>query len=114
MIYLKNITAKQVLRVPVSGLGEGAETPTFVLRSTTDNREVYELAWQEGVQEVDYLRGMITLPDGLPVGEYEYALSEGTQVLGRGVAQVGDYASVTVAPKEEETITFKQYERRQG
>lgn len=114
MIYLKNITAGQTIRVAVSGLGEGAETPTFVLRSTTDNREVYELAWQDGVAEVGYLRGTIRLPDGLSDGEYEYALSEGTQVLGRGVAQVGVYESVTAAPAVQETITFKQYERRQG
>lgn len=114
MIYLKNITAGQTIRVAVSGLGEGAETPTFVLRSTTDHREVYALEWQDGVAEVGYLRGTIRLPAGLPDGEYEYALSEDGQVLGRGVAQVGDYAPVTAAPKEQQTITFKQYGRKQG
>ena len=114
MLYLKKTTSKQSLRVPVSGLGEGAETPSFVLRSTTDNREVYVAEWQDGVAEVDYLRGTVKLPAGIPAGEYEYALSEGEQVLGRGVAQVGDYKAVPKAPKNEETITFKQYGRKQG
>lgn len=111
MIYLKNIAAKQALRVPVSGLGAGASVPSFTLRSATGNRDVYALEWQEGVEEPGYLRGTIALPAGLPDGEYEYVLAEGAQVLGSGVAQVGDYQRVPVEPKDGTKINFKQYGR---
>lgn len=108
MIYIKHKSGKQGLRVPVSGLGEGNGTPSFRLRSTTGNRDVYDAAWEDEVAEVDYRRGTVSLPSGLPVGEYEYELSLDGQTLGRGVAQVGDYRAVPVQASNE-TITFNQY-----
>lgn len=111
MIYLKNIAAKQVLRVPVSGLGAGAAEPVLTLRSATGNRDVYAMPWQEGVEEPGYLRGTIALPAGLPDGEYEYVLAEDGRTLASGVAQVGDYQRVSVEPREGTKIQFKQYGR---
>lgn len=111
MIYLKNKTGRQGLRVPVSGLGEGDGTPAFRLRSTTGNKDVYDADWQDGVAEVDYLRGTVGLPAGLKDGEYEYELSQDGQTLARGVAQVGDYKAVPVQ-RSDETITFNQYGRK--
>lgn len=113
MIYLKNITARQSIRVPLSGLEDTSATPVFILRNTVDNREVYDADWQDGVYEFGYMRGTIKLPAGLPDGEYEYRLAQGTETMSSGVAQVGDYTPVTVPPKEEKTINFKQYERKQ-
>ena len=112
MIYLKNESAAQMVRIPSSGLGEGQEAPVLVLWSTVDNREVYELAWAGAQAEPGYLTGTVSLPEGLSDGEYEYRLAEGRQVLSSGVAQVGEYAGVPVPPKESKTITFKQYGRK--
>lgn len=111
MIYLKNTTARQVLRVMLSGLEDKTQTPVFTLRSTTGNREVYDASWEDGIYEFGYIRGTIKLPAGLPDGEYEYRLAEGTQTMSSGVAQVGDYKAVPVQ-RSEETITFNQYGRK--
>ena len=112
MIYLENTTHLQGLRVPLSGLEDSTQNPVFTLRSMTGNREVYDADWQDGIFEFGYMRGTIKLPAGLPDGEYEYRLAQGTETMSSGVAQVGEYRGVPVPPKESKTITFKQYGRK--
>lgn len=112
MIYLKNTTNRQAIRVMLSGLEDTSATPVFTLRSTVENRQVYDADWQDGIYEFGYIRGTIKLPAGLPDGEYEYRLAEGTQTMSSGVAQVGDYRAVPVPPAESKTITFRQYGRK--
>ena len=112
MIYLKNITARQAIRVPLSGLEDTTQTPVFTLRSMVGNEQVYDADWQDGIFEFGYMRGTIKLPDGLKDGEYEYRLAEGTQTMSSGVCQLGDYVPVPVQPQDNKTITFKQYGRK--
>lgn len=111
MIYLKNTTNRQAIRVMLSGLEDTTQTPVFTLRSMVDNRQVYDADWQDGIYEFGYIRGSIKLPEGLPDGEYEYRLAEGSQTMSSGVAQVGDYQRVSVEPREGTKIQFKQYGR---
>jgi hypothetical protein len=106
-----NTTARQSIRVMLSGLEDQDATPVFTLRSTTGNKQVYEASWEDGVYEFGYLRGTIKLPAGLHDGEYEYRLAQGSQTMSSGVAQVGDYQAVPVQ-KSETTITFRQYGRK--
>ena len=112
MIYLKNTSARQQVRLPYNGLMEGAETPRLGIWSTTDAREAYDAGWHDyGRSDALYLEGWVKLPKGLPDGEYEYKLVQGSQVLGSGVCQIGKYEAVPVQ-KGNTTIEFKQYAGR--
>lgn len=108
MIYLKNTAAAQRIRIPLSGLEAGQQSPRLEIWSTTGNKAVYDLQWTDSQPDRGYALGTVRLPEGLPTGEYEYRLSEGQQTLSSGVAQVGDYKAVP-QQKSNQTITFKQY-----
>lgn len=110
MIYLKNTTTRQVLRVALTGLEDRSAGLALSLRSTVENREVYDASWEDGVYEKGYLRGTVKLPSGLPDGEYEYRLAQGDSTVASGVCRVGEYRAVPVQ-RSDKTITFNQYGR---
>lgn len=111
MIYLKNKTGEQQVRIPWNGLADGGSDtwPTLKIWSTTDARTAYDVGW-EGceVEDALYTIGTVKLPKGLPDGEYEYRFSYDGNVLSSGVCQIGDYKAVPVQ-KGNTDITFKQY-----
>lgn len=111
MIYLKNTTVRQMVRVPLTGLENNEMDFVLAIWSTTENHDVYRMAWEDSAVIDGYALGLVTLPAGLPDGEYEYRLSEGTRMLSGGVAQIGDYKAVPVQ-KGNTTIEFKQYAGR--
>lgn len=109
MLYMKNTTTRQVLRVTLTGLEDRARELTLSLRSTVGNRDEYTAPWEDGVYEKGYLRGTVKLPAGLPDGEYEYRLAQGGATVASGVCRVGEYAPVPVQ-NGIMSITFNQYE----
>ena len=95
MIYLKNNTAAQVAMVPNNGLTAPGVPATFSLWSTVEHH--VRLHEQDVVVDSDslYIPVTVTLPDGLPVGEYRYELAQAGEMLSEGLITVGDYSRAT-------------------
>lgn len=80
----------------------------FSLMSTVDR-----VTYMEDVEVTDmgtselYYRMEIALPEGLPVGEYEYKLTADGSVLSSGLMWVGELSG---SDEYQNTITYEQYE----
>lgn len=78
----------------------------FTAKSTIDlatmvNQEVIDLGTSD-----QYFNLAITLPAGLPNGEYEYTLTDGVSVLSTGLLVIGESAFPSQYNKD---ITYEQY-----
>lgn len=130
MIYLKNTTSAQYVRIPAGGPSEGTVKMSMV--NTIDKGKGYAFEYDPAIYFVDadgayfhdadglqlvvgyvddpshIYRGMeITLPEGMPEGEYEYTVIVDDEVVSCGLAIVGD----RVAPFQENnnTVEYEQY-----
>lgn len=130
MIYLKNTTSAQYVRIPGGGPVDGTLKMSMV--NTIDKGEGYDFEYDPAIYFVDsdgayfhdadglqlvvgyvndpshIYRGMeITLPEGMPDGEYEYTVTAGGEVISSGLAIVGEpKAAVTSYDKP---IQYEQY-----
>ena len=105
MVYLQNITSSQVLLLPKNVEAEGE----MVLRIwSTIDRAGFTLAVTDIPTYRAYYKFAISLPAGIPDGEYEYQLSKDGKDLSLGLLIIGASEAPTQYDKD---ITYKQYER---
>lgn len=106
MLYLQNIQEAQFLLVPRNGeIPEG--DLTFKAKSTIDLTLEMDLQVVNLDVSALYLHLAVIVPDGCPVGEYEYSVQVGSQILSTGLLVVGELNK----PKEyNKTIQYEQYE----
>lgn len=106
MIYLQNTTESQVLFIPKSSPGHDLVL-VFKAKSTID------LTWEvnQGVIDLEtsdlYYNIAVSLPAGLPDGEYEYSLMSGDAILSSGLLVIGENSHPSEYNKE---IQYEQYE----
>ena len=106
MIYLQNTTEAQVMFIPRNG-----ETPrgslVFKAKSTIDlSMEVNQVVTDLQTSDL-YFNLAVTLPDGIPDGEYEYSLYAGEILVSSGLLVIGENFRPSEYNKE---ITYEQYE----
>ncbi len=106
MLYLHNTDEAQFLLVPRNGdLPEGELT--FKARSTIDLTIEMDLQVVNLDVSALYLHLAVVVPEGCPVGEYEYDVRAGDSLLSTGLLMVGEFAK----PDEyEKPIEYEQYE----
>lgn len=106
MIYLQNTTKSQGLYVPKNGaVPEG--TLVFQAKSTIDLDMKIALSVTDSKTSDQYFIFSVTLPEGLPDGEYEYFIGVGANLLGTGLLVIGENSEPDEYNKE---ITYEQYE----
>lgn len=112
MIYLQNIVGSQVMCVPKDGAVISSSTVPkddliFRARNTIDLAvEVNQVVADLQTSDL-YYRVAISLPSGLPNGEYEYTLHAGKTLVSSGLLVIGE----NVKPIEyHNEITYEQYE----
>ena len=108
MIYLQNTTESQVLFIPKATTIPGDDLVlVFKAKSTID----LSVEINQGVIDLQtsdlYFRIAVTLPDGLPNGEYEYSLMNGDIILASGLLVIGENSHPSEYNKE---IQYEQYE----
>lgn len=91
MIYLRHTTEAQSLFIPRNG-GTAEGLCELRLKNTTDKRRAVEAVVDISVSRIYYALA-VTLPEDLSVGEYEYELAIGEDVLSTGLLFVGEYES---------------------
>lgn len=105
MIYLQNISDSQMAHIPRNGSTPSGDMQ-FRAKSTIDldykvDCEVLDL----GTSHI-YFNVALTLPSGMPNGEYEYTLCDDNGVLSTGLLIVGEHTS----PEQmNNTTTYEQY-----
>lgn len=106
MLYIENITDAQPLFVPRSRAGIVGDL-VLKIRSTVGlDYPVVTKALDLNTSDL-YYRIAVELPEGIPNGEYEYTLSDGSGTLSQGIVYVGGLLS----PVQLDTpITYEQYE----
>lgn len=106
MLYLQNIQEAQFLLVPRNGeIPEG--DLTFKAKSTIDLTLEMDLQVVNLDVSALYLHLAVIVPEGCPVGEYEYSVQVGDQILSTGLLVVGEQNK----PEEyNKTIQYEQYE----
>lgn len=81
---------------------------TFTLKNTTDLTTIYSEEVTDKETSEQFYVFDITLPDGIPDGEYEYSLTEGDSVLSSGLVTIKGNASVPTEYNQD--ITYEQYQ----
>lgn len=106
MIYLQNTTESQVLFAPKPG-----EVPTgdlvFKAKSTIDLATEVNMVVTDLKTSNLYFNLAVTLPAGLPNGEYEYSLSVSDVQIASGLLVIGENSTPSEYNKE---IEYEQYE----
>ena len=106
MIYLLNQTDAQAVYVPKNG-GVPDGDLAFKAKSTMElATEVDAEVLNLGISDL-YVNIAVTLPEGVPNGEYEYSLTAGGILVSSGLLVIGD----TTSPDQyNHTITYEQFE----
>ena len=94
MIHLDNSTTEQYVLLPRTGLEvPDADEQTLTLRSTVNART--EDSEDVTIDQPDplHIGVRLTLPDGLPDGEYDYRLTMDGVTVGSGLALIGSLDS---------------------
>ena len=106
MIYLRNTDESQVMFVPKGGTIPQGDL-VFKAKSTIDLAlEINEAVTDLRTSDL-YFNLAITLPAGVPCGEYEYTLLAGIIQVSTGLLVIGENAQPRQYEKE---ITYEQYE----
>lgn len=131
MIYLRNTTETQRVRIPASGPKAGGIV-TLEMVNTIDRGEAYVFDFDQSVYLVDadgafvhdaddlqiavadrgdasrlYYVVNVTLPGGMPEGEYEYKATAGGEVISSGVAILGEPAPSVKS--YDKPVQYEQY-----
>lgn len=107
MLYLNNIQESQELLVPRNEAVSVNEL-IFKAKSTIDlDWKIEQEVTDSGASSL-YYTVSISLPEGLPDGQYEYSLEGDGQVLSSGVLIIGQYDSPSSDQYQKE-ITYEQY-----
>ena len=106
MIYLQNKTESQVMFVPKNGAVPSGDL-VFKAKSTIDLvEEISQVVTDLRTSDL-FFNLAVTLPAGLPNGEYEYTLMVGDIILSSGLLVIGENFSPSEYNKE---IEYEQYE----
>lgn len=106
MIYLQNTTESQRLLVPKNGAVPDGNL-VFQAKSTIDLAMEINQVVMDLMTSNLYFNLAVTLPAGLPNGEYEYYLGVGANLLSTGLLVIGEGAEPSEYNKE---IEYEQYE----
>jgi hypothetical protein len=93
-----------MLYIPKVGR-DAMEDVTLLIKGTSTLLEVI-MEMSDGNSSALYHKMMITLPDSITAGEYEYSLSDNAGVLSTGLLVIGDLEIPTEYNKE---IAYEQY-----
>ena len=105
MLYLQNIQEAQFLLVPRNGeIPEG--DLTFKAKSTIDLTLEIDLQVVNLDVSALYLHLAVIVPEGCPIGEYEYNVQVGDQILSTGLLMVGEFDK---PDQYEKPIQYEQY-----
>lgn len=106
MLYLQNTKDAQVLFVPKNGTIPSGDL-VFKAKSTIDlETEVNQVVIDLQTSGL-YFRIAVSLPEGIPDGEYEYSLQVGDVRVASGLLVVGENFRPSEYDKE---TTYEQYE----
>lgn len=106
MIYLQNISESQVMFIPKNGSSAVADL-VFRATSTIDLNMKVECDVVDLASSDLYYHVIISLPAGLPDGEYEYVLASGQIPVSSGLLIIGEASDPSQYNKD---ITYEQYE----
>ena len=104
MIYLQNTTESQVLFVPRNGADASGEL-SLKMRNTIDQDFIIDQVLDLKTSDL-YFNLAISLPEGCPDGEYEYALMDDNIVLSTGILVL---QSADAQTEYEKDIVYEQY-----
>lgn len=107
MIYLQNTTESQVMFIPRSNGDIPQGDLVFKAKSTIDLEEEINQVVTDLQTSGLYYNLAVTLPAGLPDGEYEYSLSAGEILVSSGLLVIGENFRPSEYNKE---VTYEQYE----
>lgn len=107
MIYLQNTTESQVMFIPRSNGDTPQGDLVFKAKSTIDLEEEINQVVTDLQTSGLYYNLAVTLPAGLPDGEYEYSLSAGEILVSSGLLVIGENFRPSEYNKE---VTYEQYE----
>lgn len=106
MIYLANNTELQTIYIEKAEVFD-VSAGTLTLKNNTDKRE-YAFEVSDDCSSRLFYKVAVSLPEGMPDGEYTYELVQDGHVASIGLVQIGDYV-----PEKQEYITenngYKQY-----
>lgn len=106
MIYLQNITDPQEVFVPKDGAASGGDL-VFRAKSTIDLDTKIDQPVTDLQTSALYFNIEVTIPEGLPDGEYEYTLLSGGIPVSSGLLVIGENFG---AEQYEKDIKYEQYE----
>jgi hypothetical protein len=105
MIYLPNTTEAQVVFVPKPCAIPGGDL-VFKAKSTIDlETEINQVVIDLNTSD-QYFNLAVTLPGGIPDGEYEYTIMAGEIPVASGLLVIGDYNRPSEYIKD---INYEQY-----
>ena len=105
MLYLLNTQEAQFLLVPRNGeIPEG--DLTFKAKSTIDLTLEMDLQVVNLDVSALYLHLAVIVPEGCPVGEYDYNVQVGDQIISSGLLVIGEFDK---PDQYEKPIQYEQY-----
>ena len=104
MLYIQNISDSQVIFVPKNGMRASGEL-TLKLRNTIDQDVIIAHVADNHTSNL-YFSLEISLPEGCPDGEYEYALMDDDNVLSTGIMVL---VSAETTNEYNKDIEYEQY-----
>lgn len=106
MIYVQNKADAQYVFLPKELAGEGALSLSIHNTTTLKDYDLGNVADDGG--SALYYRILLSLPEGLDNGEYEYALEQSGVKVGTGIIKIGEGGESTEEYNSD--IEYEQYE----
>lgn len=106
MLYLQNTQEAQELFVPKNGIVPPGEV-IFKAKSTIDLETMIDVEVVDLNISTIFMLLSVILPADLVVGEYEYSVQVGDQIISSGLLVIGEFAK---PDQYEKTIQYEQYE----
>lgn len=105
MLYLQNTQEAQELFVPKNGIVPPGEV-IFKAKSTIDLETMIDVEVVDLNISTIFMLLSVILPADLVVGEYEYSVQVGDQVISSGLLVIGEYDK---PDQYEKPIQYEQY-----
>ena len=105
MLYLQNTQEAQFLLVPRNGSIPSGDL-TFKAKSTIDLETMIDVEVVDLNISTIFMLLSVILPADLVVGEYEYSVQVGDQIISSGLLVIGEYDK---PDQYEKPIQYEQY-----
>ena len=105
MLYLQNTQEAQELFVPKNGIVPPGEV-IFKAKSTIDLETMIDVEVVDLNISTIFMLLSVILPADLVVGEYEYSVQVGDQIISSGLLVIGEFDK---PDQYEKTIQYEQY-----